>query len=278
MKMIYTSDMGSVVMSGDGKEKFAVCEADGLELMNRERNLVRFYNTHGYKESNAFYGQRVITVSGDIKTTDKDEMRRAINVFSVQGTLKIETDSQKREIAVDDVCFKLAEDNGMYKKFCVQMTCDSPFFTECEDISAGAYVRENLITSETTLPAMFSKRTSGGNIINAGDIKCEPKIIIECIDDTDEEGNIIVENSTIGCKIQINYTAKKGEIITVDIKERTITSSTKGDITYALAPTSYLCDMYLKKGKNYVDAVADYGNRNCNVYVVFRNNYTGMVI
>lgn len=278
MKMTYTSNAGSVVMSGDGKEKFALCEIDGMDLMNKERNLVRFYNTHGYKASNAFYGQRVITVSGDVKNTDEDEIRRAIDVFSETGTLKIERDSEKREIVVDDICFKLVQNNGMYKKFCLQLTCDSPFFTECKDIFAGAYARENLITQETVLPAMFSKRTGGGNVVNTGNVRSEPKFIIECIDDTDEEGNIVVENQTIGCKIQINYTAKKGEIITVDIKERTITSSIAGDITYALDPKSFLCDMYLEKGNNYINAVADYGNRNCNVYLVFRNNYTGMVI
>lgn len=278
MKMTYKNDFGTVDMFGEGGEGFCICDIDGLELLGKERSLVRFYNTDGYQESSSFFGQRVITVSGDIKTNDYENIENAIRILSKPGTLRIDTKRCSREITVNDVTFKTERRNGMYKTFCVQMTCDNPHFTDCNDITKGVYYRNNLITDETVLPAMFTERSFGGIIENTGDVECEPKIIVECLENSSEDGSLIIENKTAGTKIVINYKVKKDEVITVDIPNRVITSNVEGDITNCLDPESYLCDIYLLCGGNEFDVTATAGNRNCDVYLVYRNKYTGMVV
>ncbi len=278
MKMIYKNKFGEIVISGEGTDGFSVLETDGLEVLGKDRSLVRFYNSQGYAESGCCFGQRVITISGDIKAQNYQELERAMRVFSLPGTLKIETDRCKREIYVNDAVFKTARENGMYKSFCLQMSCDMPHFTECEDIYSGVYRRENLITANTTFPAMFSKRMQGGIVENLGEVSCEPKLTVECLVDAPESGAFMIENKTTGGKIIINHKVQKGEIITVDIPKRTITSSILGDITNLLDPDSYLCDIYLECGENDIDVVAAEGNRNSEIYVIYRNRYAGVLV
>ena len=278
MKMIYKSKFGEFEMSGSGGIGFSICEVDGTELLGRERSLVKFYNTDGYSENGAFFGQRVITVSGDIKKSGMEEIDYAMRVLSSPGTLIIENGKTAREIMVNDAVFKTAGKNGIYKTFCVQMSCDMPHFTDCSDTFAGIYSRENLITSNTVLPAIFTKRSVGGIVKNDGDVICEPKIIIECLEDATEDGKISIINKTTEKSIIINYTVKEGEIITVDIPERVILSSIRGDITAYLDYESSLSDMYLECGENDFEVIPADGNRNCEVYVVYRNKYVGMVV
>lgn len=278
MKMIYENDFGKIVLSGEGNEGFCICDTEGFELSGKERSMVHFYNNDGYKENYSFFPQRIITVSGDIKSESLNELKKALRVFSRPGTLTIETVSESREIYVNDTVFKTTRKNAMFKSFCLQMTCDNPHFTDCSEIFSGVYSRKNLITSETTLPAVFTSRSVGGVVENSGDVLCEPKITVECLADAPEDGYITIKNKTTLKQIIINYKVSKGEIITIDIPNRVITSSVSGDITSYLSPESYLCDIFLAEGTNEIDVLASEGNRNCEVYIVYKNLYTGVVI
>lgn len=278
MKMTFENKFGTVDMFGEGNEGLCVCDVEGTELQGRERSLIKFCTKDGYEESSAAFGQRVITVSGDIRAENEEKIANAMRVFSSPGVLTIACGKTKRQITVNDTVFKTTRKNGMYKGFCAQMTCDMPHFTDCTDIFKGVYSRVNLITNETVLPAMFTKRSAGGNVENSGDVKAEPLIRIECLADAPEDGSITIANKTTGKKIILNHPMVKGEIVTVDIPERTITSSVSGDIFPSLDPDSYLYDIYLECGQNYIDVTAAEGDRNCEIYVIYRNLYTGMVI
>lgn len=278
MKMIYENNFGTVAMFGEGNDGFCICETDGTELFGKERSLIHFNNKDGYNESSSFFGQRVITVSGDIKTKNFDIIKNAVRVFSLPGNLTIKTENENREIYVNDTVFRTVQKNSMYKTFCVQMTCDNPHFTDCSDTFKGVYSRKNLITSDTYLPAVFSSRSAGGIAENNGDVICEPKITVKCLADAPEDGIITIINKTTDSKIIINYKVSQDEIITVDIPQRIILSSINGDITSHLDSESYLCDMNLICGENEIDVLASDGNRNCEIYIVYRNLYTGVVI
>ena len=278
MKIIYKNDFGTVAMFGEDNNGFSICDIDGLTLLGKERNLIHFHNKDGYDESGAFWGQRIITISGDIKSDNKDLLKKAIRVFSMPGTLTVDTDFCLYTIKVNDTTFKTQQKNSMYKTYCVQFSCDFPHFSDSSDILSGVYSRKKLITSETFLPAVFSSRTSGGIIKNTGDIPIEPKITIKSLADAPEDGVITIENKTTDKKIIINYKISFNEIITIDIPKRLITSSVKGDITSYLDHESYLCDINLICGENFIDVTPSAGNRNCEVYIVYRNLYTGVIV
>ena len=278
MNMIYENDFGKVKMSGDGNDGFSVIDIDGTELLGKERTLVHFNNKDGYDENTAFFGQRVITVSGDITAENSSLIKNAIRVFSKSGTLKIETREKVYEIFVNDCTFKTIWKNSKFKAFCVQMTCDFPHFTDCNDTVSGIYKRHNLITSATFLPAVFTERVVGGTVNNSGDVLTEPTITIKCLISLAEEGSITLENTTTGKKIIIDHKVSEGEIITIDIPNRMILSNIAGDITNLLSTESYLCDMFLECGENYIDVYLPDGNRNCEVYLTHRNLYAGVLI
>ncbi len=278
MNMIYENDFGKVIMSGDGKTGFSVIDIDGNELLAKERTLCHFNNKDGYDENTSFFGQRVITVSGDITKENISLIQNAIKVFSRPGTLKIQTGENSYQIFVNDCTFKTLSKNTMFKTFCVQMTCDFPHFTDTNDRVAGVYKRHNLITSDTYLPATFTERVVGGTVNNSGDIIAEPTVTIKCLISDSQSGDITIENRTTGKKIVINHTVSEGEVITVDIPERRILSNISGDITNQLSPEYYLCDMFLECGDNFIDVYLPDGNRNCEAYLTYRNLYAGVLI
>ena len=277
MKITYNNNFGTVAMSGDGSCHFSICDIDGIHLPGKDRTLIHFHNKDGYDESHSFYGQRVITISGDIKSDNYNELKNAINVFSSPGTLTISTDYFSYQIWVNDITFKTQKKNNVYTAYCVQMTCDLPHFYDCSDIYSGIYSRTGLLTKDTYLPSVFTRRTIGGVIENNGNVVCEPKIIINCLSTTPEEP-ITILNKTTNKQITINYSATAGETITIDIPKRIITSSINGDITSHLAPENYLCDMYLTYGKNAMDVVTASDNKNMELFIIYRNLYTGVII
>ncbi len=279
MKLKYKSDFGTIEMLGTENDGFSIYQIEGLELLGRERSLVNFYNSDGYYEASARFGQRVISVSGDIKAKNKSKLEKAVSVLSCPGVLIIEGEDTAREITVNDAVFKLGEKNGAYKKFVAQFTCDISHFTDCDDRIAGVYLREDLITSETALPAVFTERSSVGRVENGGDVKVEPVIVIKCIRAVDgEDGSIIIENHTNGSRLEIEHTLAEGETVTLDIPNRKIESDIAGNLLNSLALGSYLSETYLSCGENEIEVNAMGGNRNIEVYLKYRNLYAGVII
>lgn len=278
MNLEYKNQFGKVKMSGDGNEGFSVIDIDGNELLGKERTVIHFNNKDGYDENTAFFGQRVITVSGDITSENTELIKNAFKVFSKPGTLKIQTKENSYEIFVNDCTFKTLSKNAIFKSFCVQMTCDFPHFSDIKDRVEGIYKRNSLITSNTFLPAMFTERSNGGTVNNQGDILVEPKITIRCLISAPEDGNITIDNKSTGKKIVINHKVTEGEIITVDIPARKILSNIAGDITNQLSYDNYLCDMFLDCGENFIDVYLPDGNRNCEATMTYRNLYAGVLI
>lgn len=278
MKMTYKNSFGTVDIFGEGSDGFGILDLDGVGVPGRERGLIKFAGVDGYEEGIASFGQRVITVSGDIPCREEEKVQNAVKVFSAPGTLIIEAHGIKRQISVNDAVFTLTCKNKMYKGFCVQMTCDKPHFTDCTDISREVYSKEKLITSETVLPAMFTRRSFGGNVANDGAVRVEPIVMIKSTADADENGTIRIENNTTGKYIVLNHSLSEGEIITVNIPERTVISSISGDILNTLDTDSFLYDIYLECGDNEIDVLVSDENRSCEIYITYRNLYTGMVI
>lgn len=278
MKMIYESGFGRIELCGAGEAGFCILDVDGMGVLGRERSLIKFAGRDGCSESSASFAQRVITVSGDISRSEPGAAREAMRVFSLPGTLTVVTDGAERCILVNDAVFNMSEKNGRFKGFCVQMTCDNPHFTDCRDIEREVYSREKLITSETVLPAMFTKRSFGGNVRNDGEVRSEPIITIKGTADAAENGTIKIENKTAKKSIVLNHSLSKGEVIVLNIPDRTVLSSTAGDILNTLDADSYLYDIYLDCGDNDIDVITSEENRSCEIYVTYRNLYTGMVI
>ena len=277
MKITYNNKFGTVTMSGDGSSHFSICDIDGIHLPGKDRTLIHFHNKDGYDESHSFYGQRVITISGDIKSNNYNELKNALNVFSSSGTLTISTDYSSYQIWVNDITFKTQKKNNVYTAYCAQMTCDIPHFYDCSDTLSGIYSRTALLTKDTYLPAIFTKRTIGGIVENNGNVICEPKIIINCLSTSPKEPITILNKST-NKQIIINYSFTAGETIVIDIPKRIITSSINGDITSCLDSESYLCDIFLTHGENSMDVVTASDNKNMELSVIYRNLYTGVIM
>lgn len=98
---------------------------------------------------------------------------------------------------------------------------------------------------------MFSKRTNETDILVTGQENSEPVIFIENIAvpvNALEESGIELTNTLPGGteqRIFLETTTQAGEIITVNIPERTVTSNLRGNLLNTLSNDSFLSDFTL---------------------------------
>ncbi len=65
---------------------------------------------------------------------------------------------------------------------------------------------------------------------------------------------ITVENHTTGKKIVLNHDFQPGEVITIDIPKRSVTSSISGNILNSISNDTVLGDFYFEVGNNRISA------------------------
>ena len=282
MKITFTNERGSITFSGGGKlSGFRLTSVSGLDLPDKERALTSYVGRDGVTERSAQFGQRVITISGDLADADihKTAIQRAIHIFSHKGILKIVGEEKSREIAVDSTCFSLGERKGSYQIFCAQFTCDFPHFTDGNEYTQGIYSRINQIRADKALPYIFTQRTGNSTtVVNCGNVSAEPVFVFEGINPEGAEGNIQIMNRTTGKEMQINYALQAGETLCLDVPARTLISSVQGNVAGRIDRDSFFSDMYLVPGENELAVTGQGANVNMSSGVRYAALYTEAVV
>ena len=129
------------------------------------------------------------------------------------------------------------------------------------------------MTSQSVLPQVFSTRISGCVVNNEGDLTIYPVITITKKDDIIRDNEIIIENRTINKRIVLNKAMIKDEVITVDIKNRTITSSIDGNILGTLSQYSSLADFWCDCGENDINVILGGAQTGIEIKVSYFNEY-----
>ncbi|MDD6214206.1 MAG: phage tail family protein [Firmicutes bacterium] len=271
MLLRYENELGMLEMSGDASCDIRICKLSGTELLERDRNVIKFLNYDGQTETNSAYPARTITIAGDVFGNPSQKARSAMKILSRSGILSIIDGDDIKQIGVNNAKIAFSDKNSSYWQFTLQLVCDYPHFLAKNFSEIPVCKRTDLITDSTILPAVFTERISSSEISNDGDVLCEPVFLIRGGAPAEGEGSIEIEVNSK--KLVLDYTLSEGELVTVDIPQRSITSDINGNILSFLAQNSYLYDMLLPVGENSIKVIANDANADACVSLRYRKNY-----
>lgn len=278
MRLKFENKLGTVEMSGGGNDAIRITGISGLGVPAYERRTFTSYDFDGSVESVRRLPARLITVGGDI-LGDAYAVSDMLRVLSEPCTMTIISPDFERIVYVSACEAAIKEKNKTFTGFALSLTCDDPYFYDAEATETGLYVREKLITSETTLPAMFCKRETRTSIYVSGDRDIEPVITIMGNRNFDEtEGRIVIENKLTGAVFTLLYVPETGEIITVDVLKRTITSDINGNIIGCISDDSFLSELVIGQ-EGAVFVTTGYGAAgNIGAYISYRNKHLEAIV
>lgn len=275
MTFTFYNDMGCFKLFGSAADGFCICSVSGLEPVSLTRTLETYIGEDGCIENSSQYGQRIITVSGDLRMNEnsKNEIRNAMRVLSRKCILKIDTEDKKRCINVNAATFTLGKKYSKYQTFVIQLICDYPHFSD-ENLTHGVlFKKERLLSKNSSLPTVLSRRISSCTLINKGDLTIYPVVTITKKDDVIRNNEILIKNETTGKEILLDKTMSYGEVIVVDVKNRKITSSIEGNILGTLNIYSTLSDFYCDVGENLISVFIDGEQTGLEVIISHYNEY-----
>lgn len=277
IRLKYENKFGSVVFDGSGnKIGCKITKITGLGIPKKSYKTIEFASENGVTQVSEKDMQRTITITAEV-IGDKQYCGKINRVFHDEGSLYITSDNLRRKIICK--CTQPPEFTrlcqGIYT-FVVQLQSDYPYFTEFYNINYPIFKLENIVTEEFTLPCVFTSRVARGNINNTGDKKVYPEIIITNNSSANEstDSNVIIENHTTGTKIVINHSLISGEVVTIKLAERKITSNLSGNITDKIDRNTILSDFYIDVGVNDISFYcSDKSNQDLSAIIVYSPEY-----
>lgn len=275
MNFTFKNEMGCFKLFGSGSKGFCICSVTGLEGVEKTRSVKSYIGEDGCFEDSSQYIQRIITLSCDTRLNEnsKNEIRNAMRVLSRKCTLIIESNDSKRQIVVNSATFTFGKRYSKYQTFVIQLVCDYPHFSDVHPTECTIFKKNKLLTAQSVLPQVFSTRISGCIVDNEGDLTIYPVITITKKDDIIRDNEIVIENRTINKRIVLNKAMTKDEVITVDIKNRTITSSVEGNILGTLSQYSSLADFWCDCGENDINVLLGGAQTGIEIKVSYFNEY-----
>lgn len=273
MKLEFENELGKAELFGGGDNCVRISAIDGLCVPPYERRGYSSYDFDGAVESGRHILRRTVTVGGDMKASPR-EAAEFIKIFSEPGVLRLITDDFAREINVAACEAEYSNKNNGFVKFALSLTCDDPYFYDAEETRLGLYVRQKLIDSETTFPAIFSTRTRSASLPVKSDRDIEPVIVIlGSASGGDGEGRIEIENILTGAVFTLNYVPEEGEIITLDINKRTIYSNLSGNLISYISDDSFMSDLVIGKDGAQFVTTGRGATGYVTAYIIYKNKY-----
>ena len=281
IQVILENRHGRLCMGGSSSPQWRITEISGLGLLEKNFSTVTYPGESGQQTLGHTYGPRTISISGVIMNDGNLQrtLANAIHIFQDDVTVKLQFGERKRKTLCHVAVFENNERNVYLQHFVLQLIADNPFFEDWEDTSVAVYKRENLLKTTFTLPCVFSKRTNEIDVLVTGQENSEPVILIANTAspvNALEESGIELTNTLPGGteqRIFLETTTQAGEIITVNIPERTVTSNLRGNLLNTLSNDSFLSDFYLAPGTNRV-SVTNYNTfEDISVLCQYNNRY-----
>ncbi len=276
------SKYGEFEVGGGVHEKCRLLEIAGLGLPARDIKTVKFEGEAGYTISSKTDNARTITMSIDF-SGGPDDALEILHILQEECEIFIYSAICQRKIKA--ICISGAEIEkiifGRMHKAVLQFECPNPYFEDINDPSISLSTRTNMFptsyeggTGYITLPAVATVRTSEKVITNSGDVSVFPKFTITAYGTMQ---NIKLQNRTTGAVIKLNYTIVSGEVITVDVKNREITSSIHGNIINKQSDDTVLDKFCLTEGENDL-LLANNTGHIMDIDIQFANQYKAVML
>lgn len=221
---------------------------EGLSNPDIRTNVYDNPGDHGQTVTNALYGERVISLTGSIRGVDAADYqanRRALQQavglqhdadgYPVFRTLKLNINGDQYRIPVSVKAFDMPYTLPLSTKWKLDLVA-TKWALESEAVYSATVglPQPGGLTWPTTFPITWSG-SGGGNVtvVNAGTVAAFPIVTIwpPVISPT-------LTNATTGERIELNLTQGPGDLITIDMFERTITQGGETNRMGALAAGS----------------------------------------
>ena len=283
LKLTYKNKYGSVEMAGGGKgSPLRITNIEGLGLAEMEHTTVSYAGSDGQETVSSRALPRSITVSGDVcATSAAKELRRAVGIVCEPGYLYISDGGEmQRRIFCSQTVFPDAERilQGKIAAFAMQFVCDNPFFEDAEDTAAKLYSRTKNLSTTFTLPCTFGSTSTGASIMIDSRRSIEPIIKIYTPVSTSSAETVTITNAATGKSIKLALTYTAGDVLTIDVKNRTVVSTKLGNIADKLSDDTYLGEFRLIGGKNTITAAVGSISSRVTIECVYNNQYDEAMI
>lgn len=254
----YKNSQGTVEISGNSAKSIRLIEIEGLGIAEREYITAFFSGYDGQETISSRALPRTVTLSAEICGEDISAIAaKTLQILSHPGWLYVENAEMCRRIYCNQVKIPdlVRVLKGRIAKLAVQFVCDNPYFEDERESTVSLYRQIKNLGTPFTLPAVFGTTIMGAVIKNQGDCVIEPCIYINCPKALPDAESVTITNNTTGKKIVFEYAPDNGDKITVDIKNRKITSSIAGNLLNNLSDDTFLGDFVLDKGINDLSVV-----------------------
>lgn len=283
--LTYSNNYGTVSFYGGGSHSFLLKKGySGFSLVEKEHTTLTYAGIDGQETLSSRAMPRAITIPVDIvDKLARDKLRNAMRVLSKEGYLYITDGNFERRIYCNQVSIPEPESvlRGEIASFVVQFICDNPYFEDIEEHRTVIYGRAKNITTPFTLPRAFALTNKGATINNEGDKEVEPRLVINCFETLETSTYILIKLSHEGLtqSLRINdYLPENGDVVTVDVKNRTVVSQLNGDLINNLSDDSFLSKFILYPGENYITVTIKDITTDITVDCFYNNLYNEAVI
>jgi len=278
MKLIYENERGKIVMNGGGGKGFNITQIRGISIPECDVEAVRYPYMAGQVVTRVTPMERVITISADVRDDNKKELSRAVNVFSAPGTISITSCGKTKRIKARCVSFEPNKNKGAYTPFTVQFCADSPYFEDIYDTAVYITNREGKLMSDFVLGCAFSERLLKNLVINRGDVNVEPVFEISSVDGAVCPQGILIKNNKNGKGILLNTEVLAGETITIDIKNRKITSNKRGNLISCLGQDTAISRFSIDVGVSEIEILTPEISGTLSAVCIYNNSYISAVV
>ena len=275
----YKNERGIIHMSNRPTDVWRILSITGLGYPSREFSTISYYGVDGQQTVNTRLTSRSITVSGDIQNfgSMQHEVSRAIEILHFPGTLTVSAGGRRRRTLCRCASFENTDRNRVAEKFIIQLIADDPNFYDETLTKQNIFGERDLIEGSFTLPCVFTERINESVVVNRGYTNLEPVIKIYSKDAVtsvfSDQIGVEIKNITTNQMLKIEKETQNGEVITIDVKNRIVTSNMAGDITNLLSSDSFLDQFYFVPGPNEIITLSYNTGQNITAACEYYNTY-----
>ena len=276
------SKNGSFEIGGGNHPVGRLLEIDGIGLPGSTVQQTTFAGMPGYVANDRCDNARTITMSVDL-SMEASGIEKVYRVLQEECEIIFFLKRKWRKIT--GICLNASDAEkiifGKLYKLVMQFECPHPYFTDYSPVAISLATRTDLFPTTIedgqgyiTLPAVATKREQSKVITNKGDTIIYPVITVTSRTNLEE---IRISNLTTGNFLKLRYSIATNEIITIDVKNREITSNIHGSVLNKISDDTILSEFYLRYGENEL-TVADIEGEMVDAIISFENQYKAVVI
>ena len=276
MQMILQPVGGVALTIGDGTPWKITKPIQGLESAPERNTIGDYSGADGGFIGSQFYSVRNLTIPGAIISSSA--VQHAIDRQSLFNALPINTDIAVTIIMPNGQSYYLlARRTGLvaeqqapsYSPFKFDIVSESPYIFDNNSLSVTVAKKAGGgFVLPVVLPIVFAAGSGPTAINNTGAVKIYPTITVN-----GSAQNPKISNLTSGEFVKINVTTASGDVLVIDMQQRTVKLNGSNILAYRDSTSSW---WGLAAGNNNIEFTTDSGADTGSAVVAYRPAYVGV--